>query len=215
MKTKEIKIPKQIIVLLIFAVILNILRIVLFGNDSFLYILWNIFLALIPYLISSILLFRIKDKKDLFKPLFIIGFIFWFLFLPNAPYVVTDFIHLGHIRSVPVMYDIFLLFVSASVALLMGLYSLVQMEKIFLLRFSKTTTNIIIAVIILFTSFGIYLGRFLRFNSWDLFVSHDSLFSGIWNVFILPNSINVYAYTLLFFSFIYVFFISFKNINIK
>ena len=215
MKTKEIKIPKQIIVLLIFAVILNILRIVLFGNDSFLYILWNIFLALIPYLISSILLFRIKDKKDMLKPLFIIGFILWFLFLPNAPYVVTDFIHLGHIRSVPVMYDILLLFVSASVAMLMGLYSLIQIEKIFLLRFSKNITNIIIATIILFTSFGIYLGRFLRFNSWDLFVSHDSLFSGIWNVFVLPNSINIYAYTLLFFSFIYVFFISFKNINTK
>ncbi len=211
MKIREIKIPKQITSLLLLAIVLNIVRIFLFKNTSFLYIFWNIFLAFIPFLISSVLLLY-TNKGNIIKPFFIIGFILWLLFLPNAPYVITDFIHLGRIHSVPVMFDIFVLFSSAWVSLLLFLYSLGHMEKMLLLKFSKKSTDIIVAFVILFTSFGIYLGRYLRFNSWDLFVSHNFLFSSIWKVFTQANSYeNVYAYTILFFAFIYVSFISFKN----
>ena len=211
MLIKKIKIPRSIISLLILSVILNLLRIVFFGNTSFIYILWNILLAFVPFFISSILVLN-TNKGNIIKPFFIIGFILWFIFLPNAPYVITDFIHLGRIHIVPVMYDIFLLFTSAAVSLLMGLYSLSHMEKILLLKFSKKVTNIFIAIIILFTSFGMYLGRFLRFNSWDLFISHNSLVFGIWNALSTPdNFMNIYSYTILFFVFIYVFYISFKE----
>ena len=139
------------------------------------------------------------------KPFFVIGFIMWLLFLPNAPYVVTDFIHLGRIHSVPVMFDIFVLFSSAGVSLLMGLYSLLHMEKMLLLKFSNKTTSIFMTIIILFTSFGIYLGRFLRFNSWDIFTSHSFLMNSVWKIFSQYNNyVNVYGYTLLFFVFIYI-----------
>lgn len=211
----KIKIPKSILSLLVLALVLNIVRIFLFGSTSSLYMFWNIFLAFIPLFISSVLIAR-TNKDNLIKPFFIVGFIFWLLFLPNAPYVVTDLIHTGRIRAVPVMYDAFFLFSSALVSLLMGMYSLLHMEKIFLLKFSKKITNVIIAVIILVTSFGIYLGRFLRFNSWDFFTSHDFLISKIWQIFSDPIiNLNAYTYTILFFFFIYASFISFKNINIK
>jgi len=210
----KIKIPKSISYFVVLALVLNIIRIYLFDTTSFVYMFWNIFLAFIPFIISSVLIIY-TDKDNFFKPFFIIGFILWFLFLPNAPYVVTDLIHLGRIRSVPVMYDAFLLFSSAAASLLMGMYSLFYMEKIFLLKFSKKITSIVIFAIILFASFGMYLGRFLRFNSWDLFISHSFLFSSIWNIFINPiHNINAYAYTLLFFFFIYISFVSFKNIKI-
>ncbi|MFA6999629.1 MAG: DUF1361 domain-containing protein [Candidatus Paceibacterota bacterium] len=214
MKIKEIKIPKSIIYLFSLALVLNILRVFLFGNTAFLYILWNILLAFIPFFISSILLLR-TNKENIIKPFFIIGFILWFIFLPNAPYVVTDFIHLGRIHSVPVMYDIFLLFASAWVSLLMGLHSLLHMEKILLLKFRSKIVDIIILITILFTSFGLYLGRYLRFNSWDLFTSHTSLVSTVWDIFTRGNDyINVYSYTILFFFFIYISYISFKNRDI-
>jgi len=175
----------------------------LFKDTHFLYMLWNIFLAFIPFIISSFLSLRIS-KDNFFKPLFIVGFIFWFIFLPNAPYVITDFIHLGRIHSVPVMYDSFLLFASAWVSLLAGLTSLVQMKKMLSLRFSQKITDIIILITILFTSFGVYLGRYLRFNSWDLFISHDSIITSIWKIFTQSNNYaNVYGYTALFFIFIY------------
>ena len=215
MLIRKIKIPKQIGSLLILAIILNILRIFLFSSNTFVYMFWNIFLAFIPFFISSLLILY-TNKDDLVKPFFIVGFIFWFLFLPNAPYVVTDFIHLGRSHAVPVMYDIFVLFTSASVSLLMGLYSLRQMERIFLLKFSPKITNMIIFIVILFASFGIYLGRFLRFNSWDIFTSHDSLISSIGKIFTQSNNYeNVYTYTLLFFVFIYISYISYKNSNTK
>jgi uncharacterized membrane protein len=208
---KKIKIPKQIAFLLALAIVLNIIKIFLFHTTSSVYMFWNIFLAFVPFFISSVLLVS-TNKNNIIKPFFIIGFILWFLFLPNAPYVMTDFIHLGRIRAVPIMYDIFFFFSSAYVSLLMGLYSLHHIEKILLLKFSKKVINIIIPVIILFASFGIYLGRFLRFNSWDLFTSHSSLLATIWDIFTKGNTyINVYAYTLLFFAFIYTVYISFKS----
>lgn len=211
----KMKIPKSIILMLSLAVVLNIIRIYLFDTNSFVFMFWNLFLALVPFLISSTLLIYAK-KENIIKPLFIFSFIVWLLFLPNAPYVMTDFIHLGRIRAVPVMYDIFVLFSSAWVSLLMGLYSLSHMEKILLLKFSKKAVNIIIPIIILFTSFGIYLGRFLRFNSWDFFTSHGPLLSAIWDIFTKSNNyINVYSYTFLFFAFIYISFLSFKNTNPK
>ncbi len=208
---KNLKVPKSILYLLGLALILNILRVFLFGNASFLYILWNIVLAFVPFLISLILLLR-TNKENIVKPFFIIGFIIWFIFLPNAPYVVTDFIHLGRIHAVPVMFDIFLLFASAGVSLLMGLYSISHMEKMLLLKFSKKITNITIAIVILFTSFGVYLGRYFRFNSWDFFISHNSLMESIWKIFTESNNYaNVYGYTLLFFAFIYISYVSFRE----
>ena len=143
MKIFKIKIPKQIGSLLVLAIVLNILRIFLFGSTTFVYMFWNIFLASVPFCVSSLLILY-TNKDDLIRPFFIVGFIIWFLFLPNAPYVITDFIHLGRSHGVPVMYDIFVLFSSAWVSLLMGLYSLRQMERIFLLKFSQKSTNIII-----------------------------------------------------------------------
>lgn len=212
---KKIKIPKQIIIILILATILNILRVFLFETYSFIYLFWNIFLAFVPFFISSLLILNTK-KEDIFRPIFIIGFILWFLFLPNAPYVLTDFIHLGRIHGVPVMYDIFVIFSSAWVSLLMGLYSINHIEKIILLKFSKRIVNIIIPTIILFASFGIYLGRYFRFNSWDLFTGYSSLFSTIWDIFTKSNHyINVYYYTILFFAFIYTFYLCFKIDNSK
>lgn len=211
MGINKIKIPKQIASLLILAVVLNIVRMFLFHTTSSLYMFWNIFLAFVPFFISSILYLH-TTKENIIKPFFIIGFVLWLLFLPNAPYVMTDFIHLGRVKTIPVMYDIFFFFSSAYVSLLMGLYSLRHMEKIILLKFSRRVVNIVIPIIILFASFGMYLGRFLRFNSWDLFTSHTSLLSTIWDIFTKSNNyINVYSYTVLFFFFIYIAYVSFRS----
>lgn len=210
MKLKEIKIPKQILIIFAFATILNLLRLYLFGTTSFLYLFWNIFLAFVPFFISSILFIK-TTKQNIVRPFFVIGFVLWLLFFPNAPYVITDFIHLGRIHGVPVMFDIFVIFSSATVSLLLGLYSLEHIEKVLSLKFSKKVTDIIIAISILFASFGMYLGRYLRFNSWDFFISHKFLLSSIWSAFTGPNSTNVYTYTILFFFFIYISYLSFKS----
>jgi uncharacterized membrane protein len=213
MDNYKIIFPKSVIPLTILAVILNILRVIIWGKFSFIYILWNIFLAFIPFIISSLLLSYTKIDKFK-KTIFIIGIFFWLLFIPNAPYIITDFIHLGEIRAVPIIFDTFLLFSSASLGLIIGFHSFFHIEQIIKVKHSPRVTSIIMGLIILLISFGIYLGRFLRFNSWDIFINHTSLIKNIWKIFTISSSrVEVFLYTLLFFFFLVLFYKSWKYSN--
>jgi len=197
-------IPNPIIPILIFAIVLNILRILIWGKFSYFYILWNILLAMIPYFISLFILnVYQKNKIDNF---FIFLFLFlWLLFIPNAPYLITDFIHLDEVKHAPLLFDSFLLFSSSLTGMLFGLYSISHVEEILNNKLkNKKITKIIIIIIFFLMGFGIYLGRFLRFNSWDFFTNHTSLVSGINNLLLIKGGLlDVVLYTFLFSSFIY------------
>jgi len=172
-------------------------------------------LAFIPFVISSVLLFYSKEKK-LNKILFIAGFILWILFIPNAPYLITDFIHLGVIKSVPLIFDIMLFFSSTLIGLILSFYSLFHIEQIIKIKYNKKTTSIIMGMIILLISFGIYLGRYLRLNSWDVFVNHTSLIKNILKIFSeSANYTTVFLYTGLMFVSLLLFYKSFKYTNPK
>jgi uncharacterized membrane protein len=215
MNVFKINIPKSIIPLTILAVVLNVLRVIIWGKMSLIFILWNILLAFIPFFISFILLSLSKEKK-LSKIIFIIGFILWMLFIPNAPYIVTDFIHLGEIRSVPMIYDVFLIFSSASVGLMLGFHSFFHIEQIIKKKYSPRVTSLIMGLIMIIISFGIYLGRFMRFNSWDVFVNHTSLIKNVWKIFSQSTTnTEVYLYTGLFFFFLYLSYKAWIYSNIK
>jgi len=209
----KVFIPKSIALLIALALVLNVLRVVLFYKFSFVYLLWNILLAFVPFLISYILLYY-SNKNKLNKTMFIIGGILWLIFLPNAPYIVTDLIHIGVVRAVPVLYDSVLLFTSAWVGLLLGMNSIFHIEKILLSKYSQKITSAIIAFILLLTSFGMYLGRFFRFNSWDIFTSPLSSFDKLSkNLSSSPYHIEALVYILLFYFFIHVSYVSWKYSN--
>lgn len=198
MNTSRIKVPKSIILITTFAVILSILRVVVWGKFSFTWILWNIFLAFVPFFISSTLLFLFRENK-LSKTIFIVGIILWILFIPNSPYIITDFIHLGETKSVPILFDTLLLFSSALVGLSLFFHSLSHIEQLIRTKCSKKVTSLIIVLIIIIVSFGIYLGRFLRFNSWDIFINHIYLLKNVWNlIFKGSNRVDLFLYTVLF-----------------
>lgn len=206
-------IPSSVFPILFFAITLNILRILIWGKTSYFYLLWNIFLAFVPYLLSLIF-FNLYKIKKINTFLLIIGFIFWLLFIPNAHYLITDLIHLDEVKHAPILYDSFLIFSSALVGLLFGVYSLSHIENIIKENFSIKKTKIIMFSIIILIGFGIYLGRFLRFNSWDFFVNHFSLWKEMHIIFSgVNNFYNVLLYTLLFSSFIYVSFEMWKKIK--
>ena len=206
----KINVPKQIITLLILFIILSTVRVLIFNSNYYVYLFWNIFLAVLPFIISLILL-KFANNKKLTKPLLIIGGIFWLLLLPNAPYIVTDLIHLNRSRGAPLIYDVFLVFSCAWTGLLLGLYSISHIEKIIRLKYKAHTTAFIIAFIILLTSFGMYLGRFLRFNSWDIFSSSPLLFNKVTEIFAKPAEYEeAYIFTGLSFVFIYLSYRSWK-----
>jgi len=96
--------------------------------------------------------------------------------------------------------------------MLLAMYSLFHMEQILKIKYSSKVTNIIIMIFIFLISFGIYLGRFLRFNSWDIFVNHFLVLKGVWGLLSQATlNIEAYLYTLLFFFFIYLSYSAWKT----
>jgi len=210
-------IPRPIIILTIFSVILIILRVIIWQKYSFVYILLNILLAFIPFFISYFLLFYFrKEKESVNNIVIIIGGLLWLLFIPNSIYIITDFVHLGVVRAVPIIYDAILLFSSALLGLILGLMSISHIEQIIRMKFSKRITFIFIGIIIFLIGFGVYLGRFWRFNSWDIFSQPLTLFNSLGEIF--RNSTNLVEsllYSTLFFIFIIIFYILSKMVQIK
>jgi uncharacterized membrane protein len=195
MKKLTTLIPRQILILILLASILNIARVFIFQTEYTLYLFWNIFLALLPFAVSSFLL-AYHRKGKLATPLFIIGGIVWVLLLPNAPYIITDMIHVGHNRSTLALYDTFLFFSFAWAGILLAFYSISHIEEILENRYAKRTVSILIPLIMLLASFGMYLGRFLRFNTWDILSSHMTVLGNAWSIISQPaNYAEAYVFT--------------------
>lgn len=141
-----------------------ICRVLYSGSIRFIFLLWNLFLAWIPFRISLYLSGRkIPNKWQA-------GFLLtgWLLFFPNALYIITDLIHLEAKTNVPVWYDAVLLFTSAIAGLMLAFASLYNVEKYFSRQISSSAANKLILLCLFIGSFGVYLGRFLRWNSWDI-----------------------------------------------
>lgn len=206
--------PLDIFIILVVVIILNILRLVIFKSDSFVWLFWNIFLAIIPLAISTYLLWT-SDKHRINKIIFVVLAILWLLFIPNAPYIVTDLIHIGEVRAVPVIYDAFLLFGAGWVGIYLWLYSNTQIESLLVKKYSQKITNIIMFLIISLTSFGIYLGRFLRLNSWEIFSDSSYFLKVLHQKLIIKSDPKAYLYLVLFTCFLYGFYFAFRYRNKK
>ena len=92
----------------------------------------------------------------------------WLLFLPNAPYILTDLVHLGVRPPVPLWYDLAVLLSAAGVGLLAGYVSLADVHDVVARRWGGAVGWALAVVALFLGAFGIYLGRVLRWNSWDV-----------------------------------------------
>ncbi len=136
---------------------------------TFAFLAWNLFLAWIPYMISITLpwIDKVMGKKFLWITGGIVGI--WLLFFPNAPYIVTDLLHLRPRPLVPLWYDLILILSFAWVGLILGIFSLLHVQRWVQNRFGKNYDAFLAITLIPLCSFGVYLGRFLRWNSWEVF----------------------------------------------
>lgn len=163
---KDYKINMLLVLMTAFCLSLSILRVYLSGSFYFLFLIWNLFLAAVPYIITSLISNREKSKGQLAK---IIGVsLIWLLFFPNAPYILTDLFHLRLITDFPKWFDLILIISYAWTGLLFGFLSLLKIEKLYRNYFSINLINLSSSIILFIASFGIYLGRYLRWNSWDI-----------------------------------------------
>jgi uncharacterized membrane protein len=134
---------------------------------TYAFLLWNLVLAWVPYLIS---LWATNLSQKSVNQWFVltVGLV-WLVFLPNAPYIVTDLLHLSSKPTVPLWFDVILLFSAAWTGLLLGLLSVRQMHKIIAAKVkNKRVEHTIILAILALTGYGVWLGRFHRWNTWDI-----------------------------------------------
>lgn len=142
-------------------------------SHSFIYkgLLWNLVLAWIPML-TALVAYNLHKTKSLFNGVIIVsGMVLWIIFLPNAPYLITDLMHLQPYANVPFWYDLMLLAAFAATGLFLGLISLMLMQIIVRNTVGLVAGWLFVVGALGLSSFGVYLGRFLRWNSWDLFVN--------------------------------------------
>jgi len=192
-----------------FSIFLLMLRLKLTQSYFYLFLAWNLFLAWIPFAVT----FYQSSKKQHKKLGFYLWFCAWLLFLPNAPYIITDVVHLQHSTTNMLWFDIILLGFFTISGLLLYLISVQEMEYLLQHSFTKKKTKFIIWVIPFFTGFGIYLGRFLRWNSWDIIQRPTVLLNDVWVIITIPmEHKGAWLVTLLFGFGLSFFYLGFKKI---
>jgi uncharacterized membrane protein len=92
----------------------------------------------------------------------------WLLFFPNAPYIVTDFLHLQYRPPIPLWYDMGLIATFAWTGLFLAVYSLRSMQELVKAMAGSVVSWLFVLGIASLSGLGIYVGRFLGWNSWDL-----------------------------------------------
>ncbi|WP_109851770.1 DUF1361 domain-containing protein [Aquimarina sp. AU58] len=175
-----------------FSLLLLAIRILKTESSFYLFLVWNLFLACIPYGITILLSIR-KTNQIIFW----LGFVIWLLFLPNSPYILTDLQHIRLSNLQSVWFDVLLILSFAINGLIIGFASLWMMQTLLLEKFSKKITNLFSYCILLLCGFGIYLGRVLRWNSWDILQNPSGILSDILKRVLFPaQHINTWAFTI-------------------
>jgi uncharacterized membrane protein len=171
----------------------------------YLFLAWNLFLAWIPVIFSYFALAFSYRRVLLYVLVPIFAFL-WLIFFPNAPYILTDLQHLAlDTSTAPVWFDVLLLVWFSWTAMLLGLVSLYVMHNIVNRAFGRWPGWIFVLGVSLLTSLGVYLGRFVRLNSWDILHDPSGVALSILGQAVDPNlrSLTFTALLTVFFLFVY------------
>lgn len=142
-------------------------RIVLTGTLHLWFVVWNLALAWVSLAIIWVLVNRLRKDRWLSWQNVSLS-VLWLMFLPNTWYVLTDFVHVSANGEISQLFDIVLMGVLIVCGFILGFTSLYLMHKQLLKKLSERASSLVVALIILISSFGIYIGRDLRWNSWDV-----------------------------------------------
>jgi len=138
------------------------------GSGRYAFLIWNLFLAWIPFIISYFTYTVTLNRRWIYIVIPIAAFL-WLIFFPNAPYILTDFQHLANrTKELPLWYDVMMLIWFAFTGLLLGMVSLFLMQEIIRREFGRLVRWAFVAAVAGLSAAGVYMGRFLRWNSWDI-----------------------------------------------
>jgi uncharacterized membrane protein len=158
-----------------------IVRIYSTGRVTFCFMLWNLALAWVPYVLSlGATLAQQYIQSSVFRRITcgVLGTL-WLLFFPNGPYIVTDLIHLAHRPPVPMWYDAIVLATFAITGVFLGVASLCAMQRLVRARWGHSASWLFGLASLLLAGVGVYIGRFLRWNSWDVLSQPGSVITSM------------------------------------
>ena len=179
------------------SVALVLLRTMWTQTGYYLFMLWNLFLAVVPLMASTLL--RRAARRNVPDALQLVLLVLWLLFLPNAPYILTDFVHLTPDGSRLYWYDLGMVIACAGTGLLFGYASLFDVHELFERRFGQRFGWGVAVVALLASGYGVYLGRVQRWNSWDVLTNPHGLLMSIMDTAINPvEHVHTYALSGLF-----------------
>lgn len=145
-------------------------------NDSlgYSYLIWNLFLAWLPLLLAVRLVSALRHKRWSSWEGMSLSLL-WLVFLPNSFYMISDFIHLQEVRRVDLLFDVIMFTSFIYIGVVLGFSSLYLIHLQFKKRFSEHSSAGLIAAILLICSAAVYIGRDLRWNSWDIVTNPGGL----------------------------------------
>ena len=177
-------------------------------------LVWNLFLAWIPFVLAY-LAYMLSWRRSLMVFVIPIFALLWLIFFPNAPYILTDLQHLSaRVSNVPLWYDVILLIWFSWTGMLLGIVSLTLMQEIIRRQIGRGAGWIFVFVVAGLSSVGLYVGRFIRLNSWDVLQNPSQMASSITDWLSDPSlrSLGFIALYTLFFIFIYLTLYAFGHI---
>ena len=210
--TQHLRQNSALILMGAFCICLLLVRAKLTHSLFYFFLIWNLFLAYLPLAVSSYIMEKpyLIENKWRFYPAVII----WLLLLPNAPYIITDFIHLKRETTVPVWFDVLLLISFSLTGLLFGLKSMKQMFYILTIQFNYAIVWVVLFFVNILCGFGIYVGRFLRYNSWDVLHKPLELTQNIlYSLVTSPQCVTAWGVTLGFGTFLFILFLMYPEIE--
>jgi uncharacterized membrane protein len=186
------------------SVALVIARMAWTGNFRLTFLVWNLFLAWLPLIFALLAHERYQNgaRQD-WRFAGMAGT--WLLFFPNAPYIFTDVIHLTYGPYGHFWVDLTLILICGFTGLVLGFVSLYLMQSVVARMYGRAASWFFVVAVAGLSSFGIYLGRVLRFNSWDVLIKPVKLYHGInhWASDPLASA-NSFAFPVLFATFLFI-----------
>jgi uncharacterized membrane protein len=175
-------------------------------TDRYAFLIWNLFLAWIPFMIAYVT-YGLALRRSAIYVIIPVSAFLWLIFFPNAPYILTDFQHLKLDNgSAPLWYDVIMLIWFAWTGLLLGIISLYLMHEIVKREFGRWVGWAFVLAVSLASGAGIYIGRFIRWNSWDVLQDPFGIAAALLGQAVDPSlrSIGFISLYTLFFMFIYI-----------
>lgn len=154
-------------------------------NLTYLFLVWNLFLAWIPYLAALWMAAQHRLAPRHWVIHLLPGAV-WLAFFPNAPYILTDLLHLTERPPIGIWYDIGLLVTFAFTGCFLGIASLRTVQLIVKDHLGHVVSWLVVCVAIALGGFGVYIGRYLRWNSWDLLFNTAAVARDILNHVLHP-----------------------------